>query len=100
MGPILNTCTNLYTQARRQDFPGGGSYSQGKWTLSLKGGSHMGHMWTFVLDPIYGAFGVRGGGRRTTQTPPPPATGLVYTTGHSCSVFSVLVLTGLNPLAL
>ena len=35
-----HVCVHSTTQARSQDFPrgGGGSYSGGKWTLSLKGG--------------------------------------------------------------
>ena len=41
-----HVCVHSTTQARSQDFPrGGGSYSGGKWTLSLKGGSHLVKMW-------------------------------------------------------
>ena len=71
-----HVCVHSTTQARSQDFPrGGGSYSGEKWTLRLKGGSHLVKMWTFVLYPME-PLAQGGGGSSDPPDPSPLATGL------------------------
>ena len=80
-----HVCVHSTTQARSQDFPrGGGSYSGGKWTLSLKGGASFGKNVAKGWNKILGMGNWGGGGGVVRPPPTPLATGLAWGSGDAC----------------